>query len=196
MVHEVWWIQQGMGRVSGDGVGWALHGPDLQGHRGDGQLLSFPILPSRGPSKDQSSLQAMMRWGRRIKALLRILPHINDVEMQSQGYRTVCGFGHGNIGLLKKQPCDFLEAVDTQCWSISQHSTDTHMKVDRWYWQKAAPHQLKLNRTNETGTNQQMTALCTCLQGKSPSPDHAGNCLVPACCASKQHLSKMVIHGW
>lgn len=40
-------------------LGWALHGP--QGLGGDGQSLSFPILPSRGPSKDQSSLQAMMR---------------------------------------------------------------------------------------------------------------------------------------
>lgn len=49
-----------MGRVSGAEVGWALRGLDLQGHSGGGQLLSFPILPSRGPSKDQSSLQVMM----------------------------------------------------------------------------------------------------------------------------------------
>lgn len=42
-------------------AGLGSDGPNLQGHSGDGQLLSFPILPSRGPSKDQSSLQAIMR---------------------------------------------------------------------------------------------------------------------------------------
>lgn len=57
-----------MERVSGAGVG--CEASALPGPGGDGQLLSFPILPSRGPSKDKRSMQATMRYGRIIKSLL------------------------------------------------------------------------------------------------------------------------------
>lgn len=50
--------------------GWWTQG--LQGHGGDGQLLSSPILPPRGASKDKSSLHEVRKRNQKLAALVSL----------------------------------------------------------------------------------------------------------------------------